>query len=104
MKPGNRIAAFLLCLLASSGAFAAQITGTVMNGTTNKPSSGEEVVLISLANGMDEVSRTKTDSQGHYTLNLPDEQAPHLVRVARQSVSLFQGCSARHRLGRRYRL
>ena len=68
------------------GAFAAQITGTVTNGTTNKPSSGDEVVLLSLANGMDEVARTKTDSQGRYTLNVPDEGAPHLVRVARQSV------------------
>ncbi len=90
MKLGNWIAAFLLCLLASSGAFAAQLTGTVMNGTTNQPSPGEEVVLISLANGMDEVSRTKTDSQGHFSLNLPDEQAPHLVRVQRQSVSYFK--------------
>lgn len=89
MKPGNWIAAFLLCLLASSGAFAAQLSGTVMNGTTNRPSSGEEVVLISLASGMNEVSLTKTDSQGHFSLNLPDEQAPHLVRVQRQSVSYF---------------
>ena len=68
------------------GAFAAQITGTVTNGTTNKPSSGDEVVLLSLATGMDEVAHTKTDSQGHYTLNVPDEGTPHLVRVARQSV------------------
>ena len=90
MKPRNWIAAFLLCLLASSAAFAAQLTGTVMNGTTNQPSSGDEVVLISLASGMDEVSRTKTDSQGHFSLNIPDEQAPHLVRVQRQSVSYFK--------------
>ena len=34
------------------GAFAAQITGTVTNATTNKPSSGDEVVLLSLANGL----------------------------------------------------
>ena len=90
LKLRNWIAAFLLCLLASSGVFAAQLTGTVMNGTTNQPSSGEEVVLISLASGMDEVSRTKTDKQGHFSLNLSDEQAPHLVRVTRQSVSYFK--------------
>jgi hypothetical protein len=90
LKLRNWIAAFLLCLLASLGAFAAQLTGTVMNGTTNQPSSGEEVVLISLASGMEEVSRTKTDSQGHFSLNLRDEQAPHLVRVQRQSVSYFK--------------
>jgi hypothetical protein len=77
-------------LFATVGAFAAQITGTVTNGTTNKPSSGDEVVLLSLANGMDEVARTKTDSQGHYTLNVPDEGTQHLVRVARQSVHYFK--------------
>jgi hypothetical protein len=86
LKYRNQIVAFLLCVLAASGAFAAQVTGTVINGTTNKPSSGDEVVLLSLATGMDEVARTKTDSQGHYSLNLPDERAQYLVRVSRQSV------------------
>jgi hypothetical protein len=80
----------VLYLFASVGAFAGQITGTVTNGTTNKPSSGDEVVLLSLASGMSEVARTKTDSQGRYTLNVPDEGAPHLVRVARQSVHYFK--------------
>lgn len=85
-----RIAAFIVSLLASAGAFAGQITGSVTNATTNKPSSGDEIVLLSLANGMDEVAKTKTDSQGHYALNVPDEGAPHLVRVARQSVHYFK--------------
>jgi hypothetical protein len=86
----NWIAALSFSLLASAGAFAAQITGTVTNATTNKPSVGDEVVLLSLANGMDEVAKTKTDSQGHYTLNVPNEGAQHLVRVARQSVNYFK--------------
>jgi hypothetical protein len=85
----NWIAAFIFSFLAGAGAFAAQITGTVTNATTNKPSSGDEVVLLSLANGMDEVAKTKTDSQGHFTLNVPDEGAQHLIRVARQSVNYF---------------
>ena len=89
MRYRNRIAGVVLYLFASVGAFAGQITGTVTNGTTNKPSSGDEVVLLSLASGMNEVARTKTDSQGRYTLNVPDEGAPHLVRVARQSVHYF---------------
>jgi hypothetical protein len=86
----NWIAALSFSLLASAGAFAAQITGTVTNATTNKPSVGDEVVLLSLANGMDEVAKTKTDSQGHYALNVPDEGVQHLVRVARQSVNYFK--------------
>jgi hypothetical protein len=80
----------MFTLLVSAGAFAAQITGTVTNATTNKPSSGDEVTLLSLANGMEEAGTTKTDSQGHYTLNVPDENAQHLVRVARQSVHYFK--------------
>ena len=85
-----RIAAFTFSLLVSAGAFAAQISGTVTNATTNKPSSGDEVTLLSLANGMEEEGTTKTDSHGHYTLNVPDENVQHLVRVARQSVHYFK--------------
>jgi hypothetical protein len=85
-----RIAAFIFSLLVSVGAFAAQITGTVTNATTNKPSSGDEVTLLSLANGMEEVGTTKTDSQGHFTLNVPDTAGQHLVRVARNSVHYFK--------------
>ena len=80
----------MFSLLVSAGAFAAQITGTVTNATTNKPSSGDEVTLLSLASGMEEVGTTKTDSQGHYALNVPDEGGQHLVRVARQSVHYFK--------------
>src|SRR5262245_21077357 len=89
VKFRNQILCLMLSLFLSAGAFAAQITGTVTNGTTNKPSSGDEVVLLSLANGMTEVGKTRTDNRGRYTLNVPDEGAPHLVRVARQSVHYF---------------
>jgi hypothetical protein len=90
VKFRNQILCLMLSLLLSAGAFAAQITGTVTNGTTNKPSSGDEVVLLSLANSMNEIAKSRTDSKGHYTLNVPDEGTPHLVRVARQSVYYFK--------------
>jgi len=93
LRFGSRIAGVAFCLFASAGAFAAQITGTVTNGTTNQPSSGDEVTLLSLSNGMKEVGKTKTDRQGHYTLNVPDEGAQHLVRVATQSVHYFKGAA-----------
>jgi hypothetical protein len=80
----------MFSLLVSVGAFATQITGTVTNATTNKPSSGDEVTLLSLANGMEEKGTTKTDSQGHYTLNVSDDGGQHLVRVARNSVHYFK--------------
>ncbi|HEY2114221.1 MAG TPA: hypothetical protein VGJ51_03990 [Candidatus Angelobacter sp.] len=90
MRFGSRIAGLAFCLFASAGAFAAQITGTVTNATTNKPSSGDEVALLSLASGMEEVGKTRTDSHGHYKLNVPDEAAQHLVRVARNNVHYFK--------------
>ena len=39
------------------------------------------MTLLSLANGMQEAGTTKTDSQGHYTLNVPDQGGQHLVRA-----------------------
>jgi hypothetical protein len=69
--------------------FAAQITGTVTNGTSNKPAVGDEVVLLSLSGGMDEVGHAKTDAQGHFSLNAPD-QGQKLVRVDHQGVNYFK--------------
>ena len=45
-----------------SYAAAETLTGTVTNKTTNKPAAGDEVVLIKLANGMEEAARTKADA------------------------------------------
>lgn len=89
MPRWNRIAVFAFCWSVSVGLFAAQISGTVTNGTTNKPASGNEVVLLSLDGGMNEVSRTKSDSQGHFTIDVPDSTAPHLLRVNYQGVNYF---------------
>src|SRR4051812_45986849 len=67
--------------------FAADITGIVTNKTTNKPSAGDDVILLELKQGMQEVARTKTDAQGKYTLHFADSQDPHLVRVNHRSVN-----------------
>jgi hypothetical protein len=55
----------------SSFALAESITGIVTNKTTDKPAAGDDVVLIRLAQGMQEASRTKTDAKGHFTLEIP---------------------------------
>lgn len=76
--------------MAISGfAFAESITGTVTNKTTNKPAAGDNVVLIRLAQGMQEAARTKTDSHGHFTLNVPDA-GMHLVRVTHDKAAYFR--------------
>lgn len=79
---------FLLCF--ALGAAAQSITGTVTNGTTGKPSAGDEVSLLSLSQGMQEIGTTKTDAQGRFSFPAPtDTQAPHMVRVTHQGVSYF---------------
>src|SRR5579864_5676015 len=78
--------AFAIVLLAPS-AHASTLTGIVTNGTINKPSAGDEVILIKLAAGMEEVGHAKTDTQGKYTFTFDDDSAPHLVRAIHQGVT-----------------
>ena len=74
-------------LLLSTLAAAQTLTGTVKNSTTGKPAAGDDVVLLSLSQGMEEAGRTKSDAQGHFSLKLDDAQGPHLVRVIHQGVT-----------------
>jgi len=76
--------------LLSEFASAASLTGTVTNGTTNKPSAGDEVILIKLASGMEEAGHTKADAQGKFNFNLDEANVPHLVRVIHQAVTYHQ--------------
>ncbi len=84
-----REASFLLfCtfFLLAAPASAQILTGTVNNGTTGKPAGGDDVVLIKLAQGMEEATRTKTDASGHFSFKLPDA-GPHLIRAIHQGVT-----------------
>lgn len=47
------------------------------------------MVLIRLAQGMQESTRTKTDAKGHFTLDVPD-QGFHLVRVTHDKANYFR--------------
>jgi hypothetical protein len=76
-----------LCLVLPLLAFAADITGTVTNKTTNKPAAGDDVTLLKLEQGMQEVARSKTDAQGRFTLKVDDASTPHLVRVNHRNVN-----------------
>jgi hypothetical protein len=71
------------------GILAATIQGTVTNGTNNKPSAGDDVILISLQQRMQETARAKTDAHGKYSIEVPD-QGVHLIRVDHQKASYFQ--------------
>ena len=81
-----------MALLAAAviSASAENITGTVTNGTTGKPSAGDEVTLLSLSQGMQEVGSGKTDAQGTFSLPAPaDTGTPHMVRVTHNGVNYF---------------
>lgn len=83
------VAAFLL-LASASSLFAATLRGAITNGTTNKPSVGDDVILIKLAAGMEEVGHTKTDAQGKFSFTFADADSPHLVRAIHQGVTYHQ--------------
>ncbi|HXJ88584.1 MAG TPA: hypothetical protein VMS18_17320 [Candidatus Binatia bacterium] len=73
-------------MLLSAYVSAQTLTGTVKNSTTGKPAAGDEVVLITLGQGMEEAGRTKADSKGNFSFKL-NEQGPHLVRAIHQGVT-----------------
>ncbi len=81
-------AAALLCF-ASSAFAASTLSGVVTNKTTNKPSAGDDVTLIKLAQGMQESTKTKTDARGRFKLDVPDDGI-HLVRVTHDKANYFR--------------
>lgn len=85
----------LVSVCSALSAFAATpITGVVTNKTTGKPSAGDTVTLIRLAQGMQESTHTTTDAHGHYTLDVPDNGPVHLVRVTHDLANYFRPAPA----------
>ncbi len=78
--------AFVVALLGSL-ASAQSLTGTVKNSTTGKPSAGDQVILLSLGQGMEEAGRTQSDAKGNFSFKLEGAQGPHLIRVVHQEVT-----------------
>ena len=86
--PALRCAISVLMLAATT--VAANLTGNVTNKTSNKPSAGDDVVILKLSQGMQEAGHTKTDPKGNFTLPVPDDRGQHLVRVTHQGVNYFK--------------
>jgi len=77
-------------MLYTATAFAVgPVTGIVTNQTTGKPSAGDDVALLRLAQGMQEAGHTKTDAKGKFTLDVPDAGV-HLVRVTHDKATYFK--------------
>jgi hypothetical protein len=89
----------ILCLAliagCSVGTLAADtVTGVARNRTLGQFAIGDEVILLRLDQGMQEEARTKTDSQGSFTLKVQLTDKPHLLRVLHQGVNYDQQVSA----------
>ncbi len=78
---------FLLSLVSTA---AQTLSGTVTNGTTNKPAVGDEVILINLTTTMEVAANTKADSNGKFSFNLTAGTGPHLIRAVHQGVTYHQ--------------
>lgn len=78
-------------ILSAGLARSATVHGTVNNGTTGKPASGVEVILLQLQGGMQPVANTKSDSSGQFTFDNANIGAqPMLVRAVYKGVNFHQ--------------
>jgi len=75
----------VLCSVANAEA----VNGTVTNRTTGKLSPGDDVVLLKLAQGMQELARTKTDGKGRFIIEVPQDGL-HLLRVTHDKANYFK--------------
>lgn len=87
LKACSSIHVALIVVLLSCFSAAQTLTGLAKNSTTGKPSVGDEVIVFSLAQGMKDSGRTKTDAMGRFSFKLDEVQAPHLIRVIHQGVT-----------------
>jgi hypothetical protein len=75
-------------LLSTAFGMAADLKGRIVNGTTRRPASGDEVVLVSLSpDGMNEAARTRADNRGQFHFPLIDQQSKYVVRAIHQGVA-----------------
>jgi hypothetical protein len=88
MRSTKLTSAVFCFLLLGATAYAASVSGTVTNKTTDKPSSGDLVELVDVQAGMSAVAKATTDSSGKYTLNEPGS-GPYLIRATHHGAGYF---------------
>jgi hypothetical protein len=89
LKPARLFFLLLFCVLTAV-AQKRPVSGVVTNGTSQRPSAGDEVVLFKLGQGMEEEAHTKTDAHGEFKFNLNDSSAVYLVRVQHDKVNYHE--------------
>ncbi len=86
----KQVSITLILLACSLAAAADTLKGVVQNSTTNKPSVGDDVTLKKIGKGMEEVAKTKTNTKGEFSFNVPAAQQPYIVWVQHQGVTYTQ--------------
>lgn len=80
----------LALLLSVATASATAISGRVTNQTRGIPAAGDDVILLRLGEGMQEVERTRTNKQGAFSFAADASNADYIVRVMHQGVNYDQ--------------
>lgn len=90
MRYAARLGLIAFTLVWAATCSAATLSGSITNGTTGKPSVGDEVILIKLAGGMEEAGHTKTDASGKFSFDVGDDKGMHLIRAVHEGVTYHQ--------------
>ncbi len=84
----KRLSILFVLAACSLTAVGETLRGVATNGTTRTPAAGEEVILLRLDKGMNEVARTRTNVKGEFRFDLgSDTTSMHLVRIRHQDVN-----------------
>jgi len=75
---------------SAAGLSANTISGRVVNQTRAKASAGDEVILLRLGEGMQEVQRTRSDAKGKFSFSANGIDAEYIVRVLHEGVNYDQ--------------
>lgn len=78
------------CLSVAAVAESQTLKGVVRNQTTGRLAVGDDVMLLRLAQGLQQQARTKTDAQGRFSLNVTLDNSHLVVRVRHQGVNYDQ--------------
>jgi hypothetical protein len=84
------VGTFIFMLAISLAASAEPLKGVIMNQSTNKPSVGDQVTLMKIGQGMDEVARTKSNAKGEFSFDVPRTAQPYIVWIEHQGVTYTQ--------------
>jgi hypothetical protein len=86
----KQVCVTLLLVLCSLAAAADTLKGVIQNGTTNKPSVGDDVTLKRIGNGMEDVAKIKTNARGEFSFTVPPTEQRYVVWVQHQGVTYTQ--------------